>query len=162
MKILLWISLVSAMVLGACGTRSAQALQAKSSVEQAIDEIIWEDWGPPLAPKLNKTFKVILSRTRETLSIDSLRSAGIEVTRKLSPKDFDRILALKSTHQVEISGSLNFDGCIGGEGQNLTFLHKGEKIAEGKIVNCGGEQRSNIKGHFTLFVDAIRKLAFPE
>lgn len=162
MKIVLWISFVSAMVLGACGSRSAQVLQSKNSAEASIDEIIWENWGPPVAPQYNHTFKVILSRTRETLSIDSLRTAGIEVTRKLSSKDFDRILSLKSKHQIEIGDQLNFDGCIGSEGQTLTFFKKGEKIAEGMTVSCGGEQRSNIKGNFTAFAGEIWKLAFGE
>ena len=162
MKILLCISLISAVVLGACGSRTARELQANDSLGQTIDEIVWEDWGPPVGPSHNRTFKVILSQTQGTLSIDSLRSAGIEVTRKLDSKDFDRILSLKLTYKVEIGDPLNFDGCMGGEGQNLTFLNKGEKIAQGKIVDCGGEQRSNIKGDFTAFVAAIRKLAFPE
>lgn len=160
MKILLCISFVSAIVLGACGSRSIGGLQTKGA--QAIDEIIWEDWGPPLGPQYNRTFKVILSQTQGTLSIDSLRTAGIEVTRKLNPKDFDRILSLKSKYQIEIDAPLSFDGCMGGEGQNLTFLNKGQKIAEGKLVDCGGEQRSNIKGDFTAFARAIRALAFPE
>lgn len=162
MKILLCISLVSAIVLGACGSRPIRGLPAKDLSSPTIDEIIWEDWGPPMAPEYNRTFKVILSRTQQTLSIDSLRSAGIEVTRKLSSKDFDQILTLKSKYQIEMGAPLSFDGCMGGEGQNLTFLNKGEKIAEGKIVNCGGEQRSNIKGDFAAFAEAVRKLAFPK
>ncbi len=162
MKILLCISLISAVVLGACGSRTARELQSNDSLAQTIDEIVWESWGPPVAPQYNKTYKVILSQSQQTVSIDSLRSAGIEVTRKLQPKDFEQILALKSKCKIEIGDPLSFEGCMGGQGQTLTFLRKAEKIAEGRIVDCGGEQRSNIKGDFTAFVEAIRKLAFPE
>lgn len=162
MKILLCISLISAVVLGACGSRTARDLQSNDSKAQGIDEIVWESWGPPVAPQYNKTYKIILSQSQQTLSIDSLRTAGIEVTRKLDPKDFDQILALKSKCQIEIGAPLSFEGCMGGEGQILTFLWKAEKIAEGRIVDCGGEQRSNIKGNLPLFVEGIRKLAFPE
>jgi hypothetical protein len=162
MKILLCISLISAVVMGACGSRTARELQSNDSLAQTIDEIVWESWGPPVAPQYNKTYKVILSRSQQTLAIDSLRSAGIEVTRKLQPKDFDQILALKSKCKIEIGAPLSFEGCMGGQGQTLTFLIKAEKIAEGRIVDCGGEQRSNIKGDVTTFVEGIRKLAFPE
>jgi hypothetical protein len=104
----------------------------------------------------------MLSRTKQTLSIDSLRSAGIEVVRKLDTKDFDRILALQAQFGIKIGAPLNFEGCIGGIGQNLTLLNEGKILAEGQLIDCGGQQRTNIDGNLFGFFDAIRKLAFPK
>ena len=137
-------------------------LSGKGKSEQAIDELIWEDYGPPLGPEYNRTFKVMLSRTKQTLSIDSLRSAGVEVVRKLDPKDFDRILALQAHYGIKIGEPLNFEGCIGGIGQNLTLLNEGKILAEGQLIDCGGQQRTNIDGNLFGFFEDIRKLAFPK
>jgi hypothetical protein len=159
MKITIFWNLLLILSLGACGAGNAlkkTSMQDKS----AIDEIVWRKSGPPMPPEFNKNFKVILSRTNQTLSIDSLRTAGIEVSRKLSTKDFDRILNLKSQYKIEIVGELSYDGCVGGEGETLTFSKEGQKIAEGTILDCGGKLRSNISGNLKGFTTAIRELAF--
>lgn len=163
MKILIFVGLVSLVSIWSCGPRAAQGLQNIQDNQQVIDEIIWEDWGPPVGPEYNRTFKVNLSRNKQTLSIDSLRSAGVEVVRKLDTKDFDRILALKAEYRIEITDQpLSYDGCVGGEGHNLTFLTEGRKMAEGMVIDCGGKQRTNINGNMFAFFEAIRKLAFPK
>jgi hypothetical protein len=159
MKITVYCSLVLILALGACG--AGNALKSNSILDKtAIDEIVWRKSGPPTPPEFNKNFKIILSRTNQTLSIDSLRTAGIEVSRKLSTKDFDRILDLKSQYKIEIVGELNYDGCLGGEGETLTFSKEGQKIAEGTILDCGDKLRSNISGNLKGFTEAIRELAF--
>jgi hypothetical protein len=157
MKMIYYSGFILVLILAACGARTAGEL---ASPGQAIDEIIWEDWGPVVAPQYNRTFKVTLSRVKQTLTIDSLRTAGVEVTHKLPTAEFDRILALKISYKIAFDAALAFDGCVGGSGQTLTFLHKGVKIAEGEVVDCGRAQRSNITGNLDGFTQAIRDLAF--
>lgn len=159
MKLIYYSGFVLAVLLAACSARTTAKL---ADPGQALDEIIWEDWGPMVAPQYNHTFKVTLSREKQTLSIDSLRTAGVEVTRKLPSAEFDRILALKTTYQIAIGAPLEYNGCVGGSGQTLTFLHKGVKMAEGEVVDCGRAQRSNITGNLDGFTHAIRVLAFGE
>lgn len=150
------------MVFGACSSQASKALNPMTSQTQDIDQIVWRNWGPPLAPQYNNTYIITLSRTQQTLTIDSVRTAGIEITRKLSIAEFDQILKLKTQHHIEIGSPLENDGCVGGAGHTLTFLRKGVKLTEGFIINCAGKERSNINGNFYAFTQAISKLAFPK
>jgi hypothetical protein len=151
------------LFLISCGSKPTQELVDRSqNSSSAIDEIIWREWGPPVAPKYNNTFKVMLSKKEGTISIDSVRTAGIEITRSLDPKDFDRVLQAKDEYKIQIGEDLSFDGCIGGSGHTISFFVKGEKVLEGQVVDCGGSQRSNIEGNFMAFIDEIRQLAFPK
>ncbi len=163
MRLLICFALLASVTLWSCAPRTVKGLAAAATpTAGGIDELIWEKYGPPLAPEYNHTFKVILSRTRQTLSIDSVRSAGIEIVRKLEVRDFDRILALKAQYKIEIGPPVSFDGCIGGDGYNLTFLNEGTVLAKGKLTDCGGQQRTNIEGNLFAFFDAIHRLAFPQ
>jgi len=150
---------VSVLFLFACGPKVQQG-GSKSIASSEIDEIIYEDWGPPVAPQYNDTYKIILSLTNQTLAIDSLRSAGIEVEKPLSTADFERILELKATFEIELGPEIEVDGCVGGSGHTLTFNKNGEKLMEGLIIDCGGVNRTNIGGNFFAFRDAIRELAY--
>ncbi len=151
--------LSSILLIGvlACGSSKSNAGQVGANDNQ-IDEIIYRDWGPPVAPQFNETYKIILNRKQGTLALDSVRTAGIEHQWPLSTEDFDRILNMKKT--LTIDEAMAFDGCMGGSGQTLTFFSAGTKVEEGMIVNCGGEQRSNIQGEVTTFTQAIRALVF--
>ncbi|MBK8656984.1 MAG: hypothetical protein IPN20_24470 [Haliscomenobacter sp.] len=147
MRLLICFALLASATLWSCAPRTVKGLAAAATpTASGIDELIWEKYGPPLAPEYNHTFKVILSRTRQTLSIDSVRS----------------ILALKAQYKIEIGPPVSFDGCIGGDGYNLTFLNEGTVLAKGKLTDCGGQQRTNIEGNLFAFFDAIHRLAFPE
>ncbi len=162
MKWMICFALLASVTLWSCAPRTVKDLAAAAPTASGIDEIIWEKFGPPLAPAYNHTFKVILSRTRQTLSIDSVRTAGVEIVRKLEISDFDRILALKTQYKIEIGPPVSYDGCIGGEGYNLTFSKEGTVLAKGKLIDCGGQQRTNIEGNLFGFFDAIHRLAFKE
>jgi len=157
-----WYSLLSSVLLIgslACGSSKSNSGQVGANDNQ-IDEIIYRDWGPPVAPQFNETYKIILNRKAGTLALDSVRTAGVEQQWPLSTEDFDRLLELKKGLTIE--EAIAFDGCMGGSGQTLTFFSKGTKVEEGMIVNCGGEQRSNIKGEVTEFTQAIKELVFGE
>ena len=163
MKLLIAMALLAAAALWSCAPRALKEMPATpTSSDQDIDEIHWEQFGPPLPPEYNHSFNVILSRRQQSISIDSLRSAGIEVVRKLETRDFDRILALKSQYQIGFGPPLSFDGCIGGSGSRLAFFKEGTELGKGKLIDCGGQQRTNIDGNLFAFFDAIRRLAFEE
>ena len=162
MKAYLFIAYFIASIFLSCGSSSTQGLQSVQATATAIDEISWRDWGPPVAPQFNNTYIVTLSRAAGTLTIDSVRTAGVEITRSLTAEDFDRILELKEEHNIQLEEELTFDGCIGGNGHTITFKNQGEKVMEGMLVNCGEGQRTNIKGNFMAYIDEIRKLAFPK
>lgn len=149
----------SVLLIGAlaCGSSKTQPGQEPAN-DVVIDEIIYRDWGPPVAPQYNETYKIILNRKEGTLALDSVRTAGIEHQWPLSAEDFDGILSMKEA--LTIDGAMAFEGCMGGSGQTLSFFSEGTKVEEGMIVNCGGEQRSNMQGEVTALTEAIRALVF--
>jgi len=130
-----------------------------------INEIVYRSSGPMVNPKYSKTFTIRLQLDSMRLTLDSLKTMAFDKDRPLLKEEVDYLEKRFKAYNikkipVEQLGSGN--GCIGGEGEELSLKMDEELRLTGYSYRCSGESYGDLSGDITgLFID-LEKMAYQE